>query len=80
MPFESIESISISTLNILESVRFLGKDIRIFVPCSSECFGNNKQNNPAEETKVLNPLSPYAVAKSSAFWLSKSYRDLHVFH
>ena len=53
MPFESIESISISTLNILESVRFMGKNIRIFIPCSSECFGNNSQEDPADETKVV---------------------------
>ncbi|RPG19624.1 MAG: GDP-mannose 4,6-dehydratase [Pelagibacteraceae bacterium TMED124] len=80
MPFESIESISISTLNILESVRFIGKNIRIFIPCSSECFGNNSQDDPADETKVLNPLSPYAVAKCSSFWLSKSYRDSYGMH
>ena len=80
MPFESIESISISTLNILECVRFIGKNIRIFIPCSSECFGNNTQEDPADETKVLNPLSPYAVAKCSSYWLSKSYRDSYGMH
>ena len=30
---------------------------------------------PATEKTPLNPMSPYAVAKSSAYWLSKTYRE-----
>ncbi len=76
-PFESIESIAISTLNILDVVKFLDEEINIFIPCSSECFGNSGIDNPANENTVLNPLSPYAVAKCSSFWLAKSYRDAY---
>lgn len=75
LPFEAIESISISTLNLLEAVRFFNKKIKIFLPCSSDCFGNIDIENPANENTPLNPLSPYAVAKSSAYWLAKSYRS-----
>ena len=75
LPFEAVESISTSTLNLLESVRFFNKKIRIFVPCSSDCFGNLNKIRPANEKTPLNPMSPYAVAKSSAFWLAKTYRE-----
>jgi len=75
LPFEAVESISISTLNLLETVRFFNKKIKIFIPCSSDCFGNTDQNNPAKENTPHNPMSPYAVAKSSSYWLAKTYRN-----
>ena len=73
-PVETLESISIGTLNILESIRFSNADIKFYNAGSSECFGDTK-DNAADENTLFQPRSPYAVAKSTAFWLVSSYRD-----
>lgn len=73
-PVETLESISIGTLNILESIRFSNADIKFYNAGSSECFGDTK-DIAADENTLFQPRSPYAVAKSTAFWLVSSYRE-----
>jgi GDPmannose 4,6-dehydratase len=73
-PVETLESISIGTLNILESIRFSNANIKFYNAGSSECFGDTK-DNAADENTLFQPRSPYAVAKSTAFWLVSSYRE-----
>ncbi len=75
-PVETLESISIGTLNLLEVIRFLKKPIRLYNACSSECFGDTK-NKPATELTAFNPRSPYAVAKAAAFWQVANYREAY---
>ena len=75
-PSETIESITIGTLNILESLRFLELPTKFYHASSSECFGDTK-GIPANEQTPFHPVSPYAVAKSAAHWLVKNYRDGH---
>lgn len=75
-PVETLESISIGTLNLLEGVRFLDPSIRFYNAGSSECFGNTG-NLPAHEHTPLRPLSPYAVAKACAVNLVASYREAY---
>jgi GDPmannose 4,6-dehydratase len=72
-PIETYESIVVATLNILESIRFLKRSIRFYNAASSECFGDTKV--AADETTPFHPRSPYAVAKSAAFWAVANYRD-----
>ena len=38
-PVETLESISVGTLNLLEAIRFTGKPIKFYNACSSECLG-----------------------------------------
>lgn len=75
-PVETLESIAIGTLNLLEAVRFLNKPIKIYSAGSSECFGDTS-NIPADETTPFRPRSPYAVAKSAAFWQVANYREAY---
>jgi GDPmannose 4,6-dehydratase len=75
-PSETIESITIGTLNILEALRFLKLPAKFYHASSSECFGDT-QGLPADEHTAFNPVSPYAVAKASAHWLVRNYRDAH---
>jgi GDPmannose 4,6-dehydratase len=72
-PVEAIESIATGVLNILEAIRFLDPSIRLFNAGSSECFGDTKGAAATEETP-FRPLSPYAVAKSTAHNLVANYR------
>jgi GDPmannose 4,6-dehydratase len=73
-PVETLESISIGTLNILESIRFSNSDTKFYNAGSSECFGDTK-DNAADENTLFQPRSPYAIAKSTAFWLVSNYRE-----
>ncbi|MBF0372930.1 MAG: GDP-mannose 4,6-dehydratase [Alphaproteobacteria bacterium] len=75
MPVETFESISVATLNILESIRFLKRPIRLFNAASSECFGNTPA--PANEDAPFRPRSPYAAAKAAAFWTVANYREAY---
>jgi GDPmannose 4,6-dehydratase len=75
-PVETLESISIGTLNLLEGIRFLNRDIRLYNAGSSECFGDTG-DVPANENTPFRPRSPYAVAKAAAFWQVANYREAY---
>jgi GDPmannose 4,6-dehydratase len=78
-PVETLESITVGTLNMLEAVRFLGGKIRMYHASSSECFGDVGQM-PANESTPFHPRSPYAVAKASAHWMVANYREAYGLH
>ena len=75
-PAETIQSITLGTLNILEGCRMMEQAIKIYHAGSGECFGDTK-GEPANESTPFYPMSPYAVAKSSAYWLVNNYRDAY---
>ncbi|MBF0265325.1 MAG: GDP-mannose 4,6-dehydratase [Gammaproteobacteria bacterium] len=76
-PVETIESIHIGTLNLLEAIRYLNLETRLFNAGSSECFGESAENDRIHENSCFRPRSPYAVAKSSAHWLINNYREAY---
>jgi GDPmannose 4,6-dehydratase len=51
---ETMESIAIGTLNLLDAIRLYGKPIHLYNAGSSECFGDSGTFPAAEET----PLGP----------------------
>ena len=55
-PVETLESISVGTLNLLEAIRFTGKPIKFYNACSSECFGDIADG--ADETHPVSPAQP----------------------
>lgn len=75
-PVETLESISVGTLNLLEAMRFIGQPMRLYNAGSSECFGNTG-GVPADEDTPFRPRSPYAVAKATAFWEVANYREAY---
>ncbi len=75
-PVECMESIAGGTLNFLEVLRYLNAPTRLFSAGSSECFGDTQQE-AANETTAFHPRSPYAVAKSTAFWQVANYREAY---
>ncbi len=72
-PVETMESISVGTLNLLEAMRFTNLPIKFYNASSGECFGNTVE--PADENTPFRPRSPYAVAKAAAFWEVANYRE-----
>ena len=75
-PVETLESIALGTLNILEAIRMSGMPIRFYNAASSECFGATV-TSWADEQTPFRPRSPYAVAKASAFWEVANYREAY---
>jgi len=78
-PVETLDSVIAGTLNLLECIRFLGRPIRFYNAGSSECFGDTVGDGAMEDSP-FRPRSPYAVAKSTAFWLVANYREAYGLH
>jgi GDPmannose 4,6-dehydratase len=66
----------LGTLNVLECLRFFNRPIRYYNAASSECFGDTGSMAANEQTP-FRPRSPYAVAKSAAFWQVANYREAY---
>jgi GDPmannose 4,6-dehydratase len=75
-PVETLESISVGTLNLLEAIRIVEQPIRLYNASSGECFGDT-QGQAATEDTPFRPRSPYAVAKAAAFWEAANYREAY---
>jgi GDPmannose 4,6-dehydratase len=75
-PVEAIESIALGTLNLLEAIRFTGRNIRFYNAGSSECFGDTGKQAANESTPFI-PRSPYAVAKVCSHNLVANYRSAY---
>ena len=72
-PEETKKSIVNSTENILKAIAAINKNIKLFLACSSECFGPIEDK--ATELTHFRPQNPYAKAKSDAYDLVRSYRE-----
>jgi GDPmannose 4,6-dehydratase len=78
-PVETMESVVIGTLNLLEAIRFQSNPIRFYNAGSSECYGD-LSNAVADENTPFRPCSPYAIAKSAAIWQVANYREAYGVH
>lgn len=61
-------------LRIIESVRGLKLDCKIYQACSSEMFGK-VQETPQTEKTPFYPRSPYGVSKAAAYYMARVYRE-----
>ena len=75
-PMETFNSIGMGTLNLLEALRFMQFSGKFYNAGSSECFGNSN-GAAADENTPFHPRSPYAMAKSAAYWAVANYREAY---
>jgi GDPmannose 4,6-dehydratase len=75
-PVETMESVSLATLNLLEAIRFMRQPVRFYNASSGECFGDTG-GAPASEETPFRPRSPYAVAKAAAHFQVANYREAY---
>jgi GDPmannose 4,6-dehydratase len=75
-PVETIQSILIGILNVLEAVKMADHPVRVYHAGSSEVFGDTL-GSPATELTPFRPRSPYGLAKASAFWSVDNYREAY---
>jgi len=67
---------ALGTLRVLEAIRKLNlsKKTKFYQASSSELFGKIQEKKQSEKTPFY-PLSPYAVSKLYAYWITKNYRE-----
>jgi GDPmannose 4,6-dehydratase len=70
---------AVGVLRMLEALRELAPQARVFQAASAEMFGN-AADMPQRETTPLQPRSPYAASKTYAFHIVGSYRDSYNMH
>jgi GDPmannose 4,6-dehydratase len=78
-PEETAEIVAIGTLKLLEAVRNVCPNARVYQASSSEMFGDNPEH-PQTETTRLMPASPYACSKVFAHNLCRNYREAYGMH
>ncbi len=75
-PVESFTNNTTIFLNLIETIRISGLNCRILSIGSSEEYGNvSSKDLPLKESHLLDPVSPYAVARVSQEMISKVYVD-----
>jgi GDPmannose 4,6-dehydratase len=75
-PIYTANTTGIGTLNLLEAVRLIKPDAKIYQASSSEMFGNSIDNDGFQrETTSMNPVSPYGCAKVFGYNICRNYRN-----
>jgi GDPmannose 4,6-dehydratase len=74
VPEQTVQSITVGTLRILEAGRFHNPAIRYFLASSCEIFGTPEHSPQREDTR-RQPSTPYGIAKVAADHFASLYRE-----
>jgi GDPmannose 4,6-dehydratase len=75
-PIYTAQVVAIGVLNLLEAVKLVCPDAKIYQASSSEMFGNSiDEDGFQRETTPMHPASPYGCAKVFAYNLMRNYRN-----
>ena len=74
-PTHTADVTGVGAMRLLEAVRTVNPDIRLYQASSSEMFGSAPP--PQSEKTPFHPRSPYAVAKVFAYWATVNYREAY---
>lgn len=74
-PLSTAMTTGMGTLNLLEAVRFLETNPKIYLASTSELYAGLPEENPYDESSIPDPRSPYGTAKLYGHQLAKNYRD-----
>ena len=74
-PLYTANTTGIGALNVLEAVKLIKPNCKIYQASSSEMFGNTIDADGFQrEITAMNPVSPYGCAKVFAYNISRNYR------
>jgi len=73
-PEQTSDVTGLGVLRMLEAIRMYGKEVKFYQAGSSEMFGKMIEN-PSDEKTPFNPRSPYGVAKTFGYYMTKNYRE-----
>jgi GDPmannose 4,6-dehydratase len=79
MPEYTTDVTAIGVLRLLDAVRDLGIQAKVYQAGSSEMFGL-VQETPQTERTPFHPRSPYAVSKVYGHWMAVNYRESYGMH
>jgi len=75
-PLYTANVTGIGTLNMLEAVKLIKPNTKIYQASSSEMFGNSiDEDGFQRETTSMNPVSPYGCAKVFSYNICRNYRN-----
>ena len=75
-PIYTANVIGVGTLNLLEAIKLIKPDTKIYQATSSEMFGNTIDDDGYQrETTQMNPVSPYGCAKVFSYNICRNYRN-----
>jgi len=75
-PVYTAQATGVGTLNLLEAIRLIKPNIKVYQASSSEMFGNTiDEDGYQRETTQLNPVSPYGCAKVFSYNICRNYRN-----
>jgi GDPmannose 4,6-dehydratase len=75
-PIYTANATGLGTLNLLEAVRMVSPNSKIYQASSSEMFGNMIDDDGYQrETTPMNPVSPYGCAKVFSYNICRNYRN-----
>ncbi len=66
-----------AVLSELEAIRQCSKHTRFYQASSTELIGSNCPVDGCDESTPFHPRSPYGVAKLTAYWAAKNYREAY---
>ncbi|MFA6279101.1 MAG: GDP-mannose 4,6-dehydratase [Candidatus Paceibacterota bacterium] len=75
VPSYTAQADALGVLSLLEAVRLLGLNSKIYQASTSELFSGDKKEAPQNEKTPFKPRSPYGVAKLYAFEIARVYRE-----
>jgi len=73
VPEETVDSVAMGTMRLLEACRNMMPNVRFYQASSSEIYGDNMDAMKNEHTR-MSPASPYAAAKLFSHHLVRNYR------
>ena len=74
VPVMTMDVNCMGLVRIIEAVRGINLDCKIYQACSSEMFGKVRET-PQVETTPFYPRSPYGVSKAAAYYMARVYRE-----
>jgi GDPmannose 4,6-dehydratase len=77
-PEAAADVTGLGTVRLLEAVRMIGLDVRVFHAASAQVFGDTPP--PQDADSPLRPRSPHALAKATAYWAVRAHRETHGTH
>jgi len=75
-PIYTTQAVAVGTMNLLEAIRLICPQVKMYQASSSEMFGNSIDDDGYQrETTPMNPTSPYGCAKVFGYNLIRNYRN-----
>ncbi len=76
-PALTTETNALGVLKLLNAVKDFAPRAKFYQASTSEMFGSSNRAGLQTENTPFHPLSPYAVSKLYAYWITNNYKESH---